>query len=107
MCVPLHNSIWECMFHSSITGTSTLNLKITENNSAGFRLIRNFTDSLCTSESSLTSVIFIKLNLQIYSENYIKIWMLYSAVVSLYAQKIAWFLKYSEFSDAYYRFSKQ
>ena len=105
--VSLHSLTWKCIFYSSITEALILNSKVTENNPAEFKLIRNFTDSLCTSKSSLTFVIFTELNLQIYSENYIKIWMLYSAAISLCAQKIAQFLKYSEFSDVYCRFFKQ
>ena len=61
------------MFHSSITETLILNLKIAENNSAEFKLIKNFINNLCTSESSLIFVMFIKWNLQTYLKNCIKI----------------------------------
>ena len=105
--VPLHNLIWECIFHSSITETLILSLNIAEDNSAEFRLIRNFINSSYTLESSLISVMFTELNLQIYSKSCVKIWMLCLITVSLYAQRIVWFLKYSGFSDVYCRSSKQ
>ena len=107
ICVSLHSLTWECIFHSSITKTLILSSKITEDNSAEFRLIRNFTGNSYTLKSSLTSIIFTELNLQTCLENHAKIWMLCSTAVSLYAQKITQFLKYFRFSDAYCRSSKQ
>ena len=107
ICVPLHSLIWKCIFHSNIIKASILNLKVIENNSAEFKLIKNSVNSSYTSESSLTFVIFTEWNLQIYSENCVKIWVLCSVTVLLCAQKIAWFLKYSGFSDVYCRFFKQ
>ena len=105
--VSLHSLIWKCIFYSSIIKTLILSSRVTEGNPAEFKLVRNFTDNLCIPESSLTSVVFTELNLQTCSENYTRIWILCSAAVLLYAQKIIQFLKYSEFSDAYCRFFKQ
>ena len=71
--ISLHSLIWKCIFYSSIIKALILSLRIAEDNSAEFKLIKNFTDSLCTSESSLIFIMFTELNLQIYLKSCIKI----------------------------------